>query len=49
VSVPLEWDELDDPDLRPDRWTIRDVFHRLDEIGNSFDALVGVQQTLPEL
>jgi bifunctional non-homologous end joining protein LigD len=25
VSVPIEWDELDDPDLRPDRWTIRDV------------------------
>ena len=22
VSVPLEWDELDDPELRPDRWTI---------------------------
>ncbi len=49
VSVPMEWDELDDPDLRPDRWTIRDVLHRLDAIGNSFDALVGVQQTLPEL
>ena len=24
VSVPISWDELDDPDLRPDRWTIRD-------------------------
>ena len=23
VSVPITWDELDDPDLRPDRWTIR--------------------------
>ena len=22
VSVPITWDELDDPDLRPDRWTI---------------------------
>ena len=29
VSVPLEWDELDDPELRPDRWTIRDVLERL--------------------
>ena len=25
VSVPITWDELDDPDLRPDRWTITDV------------------------
>ena len=24
VSMPITWDELDDPDLRPDRWTIRD-------------------------
>ena len=24
VSMPIRWDELDDPDLRSDRWTIRD-------------------------
>ena len=23
VSAPIRWEELDDPDLRPDRWTIR--------------------------
>ena len=33
VSVPLEWDELDDPDLRPDRWTIRTVLERLADRG----------------
>src|SRR5205085_7873347 len=22
VSMPIQWDELDDPDLRADRWTI---------------------------
>lgn len=49
VSVPLDWDELDDPDLRPDRWTIRDVVARLHKIGDPFDALVGVHQTLPTL
>lgn len=49
VSVPLEWDELDDPGLRPDRWTIRDVTRRLEQIGDPFDALVGVAQTLPNL
>ena len=30
VSVPIAWDELDDPDLRPDRWTIRTVLDRLE-------------------
>lgn len=25
VSVPVTWDRLDDPDLRPDRWTMRSV------------------------
>lgn len=49
VSVPLEWDEIDDPHLRPDRWTIRDVLHRLEDVGDPFDALVGVRQTLPTL
>ena len=33
VSVPLEWDELDDPDLRPDGWTIRTVLDRLEARG----------------
>jgi bifunctional non-homologous end joining protein LigD len=49
VSVPLEWDELDDRRLRPDRWTIRDVFRRLETKGDPFDALVGVDQALPLL
>lgn len=49
VSVPLEWDELDDPDLRPDRWTIRDVTARLATAGDPFDALVGLRQDLPDL
>ena len=29
VSVPIAWDELDDPDLAPDRWTIRTVLDRI--------------------
>lgn len=49
VSVPLEWDELDDPRLAPNRWTIRDVLKRLDKVGDPFVALVGVEQDLPEL
>jgi bifunctional non-homologous end joining protein LigD len=49
VSVPLEWDELDDPDLRPDGWTIRTVLDRLEARGDPFFALLGVAQRLPAL
>jgi bifunctional non-homologous end joining protein LigD len=49
VSVPIQWDELDDPDLRPDRWTIRTVLDRLETAGDPFRALLRVQQELPKL
>ena len=49
VSVPIEWDELDDPDLRPDRWTIRTVLDRVADVGDPFARLVGLQQRLPSL
>ncbi|MEA2972967.1 MAG: bifunctional non-ous end joining protein LigD [Actinomycetota bacterium] len=48
VSVPIEWDELDDPDLRPDRWTIRTVLDRLAAVGDPLHPLIGRQQRLPE-
>jgi bifunctional non-homologous end joining protein LigD len=47
VSVPLEWSELDDPDLRPDRWNIATVPERLASAGDPFAALLGVRQDLP--
>jgi bifunctional non-homologous end joining protein LigD len=49
VSMPITWDELDDPDLRPDRWTIRTVFERLAERGDPFRAVLFSPQELPEL
>jgi bifunctional non-homologous end joining protein LigD len=49
VSVPIEWDELDDPDLRPDGWTTRTVLDRLADVGDPFAALLDVEQTLPDL
>jgi bifunctional non-homologous end joining protein LigD len=49
VSVPIAWDELDDPDLRPDRWTIRTIGGRLAEAGDPLAPLIGLQQRLPEL
>jgi bifunctional non-homologous end joining protein LigD len=49
VSVPIGWAELDDPELRPDRWTIRTVLDRIEERGDPFRALLGVEQELPEI
>lgn len=49
VSVPVTWDELDDPELRPDRWTIRTVPERLRDIGDLLAQLIGTQQELPRL
>ncbi|WP_028644607.1 non-homologous end-joining DNA ligase LigD [Nocardioides sp. URHA0020] len=49
VSVPIGWDELDDPDLRPDRWTIRTVLDRVESLGDPFRVLLRGAQQLPEL
>ncbi len=49
VSAPIEWDELDDPDLRPDRWTIRTIFPRIAERGDLFAPAHGPGQELPRL
>jgi len=49
VAVPLAWAELDDPELRPDRWTIRTVLDRLVSVGDPFRAILDDPQELPEL
>lgn len=49
VSVPITWDELNDPDLQPDRWTMRTVAERLTAAGDPLAALIGLEQTLPEV
>ncbi len=49
VSTPISWEELDDPDLRSDRWTIRTVVDRVEKVGDLFaDAQTDVQ-VLPSL
>jgi bifunctional non-homologous end joining protein LigD len=47
VSAPISWDELDDPSLRPNRWTIRDVVERVDKVGDLFAGAQTDQQELP--
>ncbi len=49
VSAPIEWDELDDPALRPDGFTIRSIIPRLAERGDLFTAVLDHHQVLPNL
>jgi bifunctional non-homologous end joining protein LigD len=49
VSAPIEWDELDDPSLRSDAFTIRTVLDRLAERGDPFRTVLDTGQTLPPL
>ena len=49
VSAPITWDELDDKDLRPDRWTIRTIVDRVAERGDLFAAAQTDAQELPEV
>ena len=49
VSAPITWDELDDPLLRPDRWTIRTILERVKRRGDLFAGALGPGQELPSL
>ncbi len=49
VSAPITWDELDDPDLRPDRWTIETIGDRLAARGDLFRGVLDEGQELPPL
>jgi bifunctional non-homologous end joining protein LigD len=49
VSAPIAWDELDDPKLRPDRWTVRTIGKRIAERGDLFRPVLTQPQTLPKL
>ncbi|AXH96435.1 non-homologous end-joining DNA ligase [Ornithinimicrobium avium] len=49
VSTPITWEELDDPHLRPDRWTVRTVLDRLAEKGDLFSGVLHHDQTLPRV
>ncbi len=49
VSAPITWDELDDPILRPDGFTIRTMPERLAEKGDLFRDVLPRTQHLPPL
>jgi bifunctional non-homologous end joining protein LigD len=49
VSMPIEWDELDDSALQPDRWTIRSAMDRIRTVGDPFAGVLTDNQTLPPI
>jgi bifunctional non-homologous end joining protein LigD len=49
VSAPIDWDELDDPGLRPDGFTVQSILPRLDERGDLFRDVLDHPQQLPPL
>jgi bifunctional non-homologous end joining protein LigD len=49
VSAPIEWDELDDPKLAPDRFTMRTVLDRIRDHGDLFRDVLDQDQKLPVL
>ncbi|HEY1118951.1 MAG TPA: DNA polymerase ligase N-terminal domain-containing protein [Acidimicrobiales bacterium] len=49
VSMPIRWDELDDPGITSDRWTLRTALARLADQGDPLAPLVGRPQVLPSL
>ena len=49
VSAPIEWDELDDPALRPDGFTLRTVLDRVAERGDPFRTVLATDQRLPRI
>ncbi len=49
VSVPITWDELDDPSLAPDKWDIGTIAGRIRSSGDPLASLIGLRQQLPPL
>ncbi len=49
VSVPIEWDELDDLELTPTRWDIRSVVERVTRVGDPFQGVLRDPQVLPPI
>ena len=47
VAVPLLWEELDDRRLKSDRWTVRNVGRRVDEVGDPWRGMSRRARALP--
>jgi bifunctional non-homologous end joining protein LigD len=47
VATPLAWDELEDPELHPRRWTLATVPERLEEHGDPWAGIAAAAASLP--
>jgi len=48
VAMPVEWDELSDPKLKPDRWTVRNAAERLAAEGDAWKGIGRRARSLPQ-
>jgi bifunctional non-homologous end joining protein LigD len=48
VAVPLHWDELQDPALQPDGWTVKTLGPRLEE-GDPWEGMMRHARALPRM
>ncbi len=49
VAMPIHWDELDDPKLAPDRWTVGDAAARLASEGDAWKGIARRARKLPAI
>jgi bifunctional non-homologous end joining protein LigD len=49
VAAPLAWEELDDPELHPRRWTLANVPERLSQRGDPWEGIAAAAVGLPRL
>jgi bifunctional non-homologous end joining protein LigD len=46
IATPLDWDEVQDPDLHPQRYTLENIFRRLGQKSDPWQNLQGHAQSL---
>jgi bifunctional non-homologous end joining protein LigD len=47
VAMPIEWDELEDPALKPDLWTVRNAAERVESDGDAWKGISSRARKLP--
>ncbi len=47
VAMPIEWQELDDPKLKPDRWTVKTAADRVEREGDAWKDIARQARRLP--
>jgi bifunctional non-homologous end joining protein LigD len=48
VAMPIQWDELSDSKLKPDRWTVRTAADRVRSEGDAWKGIGRSARKLPE-